>query len=51
MISLMWNLRNKTNKQREKRERERQTKKHTFNSREHTDMVTIGDVAGWGGGG
>ena len=35
MISLMWNLRNKTNEQREKKER--QTKKHTLHYREQTD--------------
>ena len=39
MISLLWNLGNKTNKQREKRERKRQIKKKTLTV-ENKLMVT-----------
>jgi len=42
----MWNVRNKTNKG--KKERERQTKKQTLNSREHTAGDQRG--GGWGTG-
>ena len=45
----MWNLRNKTNEQREKereREREGQTKKETLNHREQTDGYQRG-CGGW----
>ena len=34
----VWNLRNKTNEQRKKRERERETKKQTLNYKEQTDV-------------
>ena len=33
----MWNLRNKMNEQRDKKEREAQTKKQTLNYRQQTD--------------
>ena len=41
----MWNLRNKTNKQR-KSKRKRQTKKQTLNHRKQTDGYQRG--GGWG---
>ena len=41
----MWNLRKKTNEQR-KKERERQTKKHTLNYSQQTDGYQNG--SGWG---
>ena len=45
----MWNLRNKTNEQREKeREREKQTKKQTLNYREQTDGYQRGGGGGMG---
>ena len=37
IFTRMWDLRNKTNKQRGQKERERQTKKQTFNYRKQTD--------------
>ena len=40
----MWNLRNKTNKQRRVREREREAKKQTLNYKEL--IVTRGEVSG-----
>ena len=45
----MWNLRNKTNEQREeKKEGERQTKKQTLNYREQTDGFLRGVESGDG---
>ena len=46
IISLMWNLTNKMNMQREKREKE--TKKQILNYREQTDGYQRG--SGWGDG-
>ena len=46
MISLMWNLRNKINKQEGKKERGRQTKKQILDYREQTDGYQKG---GWWG--
>jgi len=44
----MWNLRNKTNEQRVKKDREKQTKKQTLTYREQTGGYQRG--GGWGDG-
>ena len=46
MISLMWNLRNKTNKQREKKREKRDKSGNRLLTIENKLMVTRGEVGG-----
>ena len=46
MISLTWNLRNKTRKEKKEKRKKREVKKHTLNYKEQADGYQKG--GGWG---